>query len=564
MFDAFNAQAKSVGDLLSDNQPAKVVVPRFQRGFSWEKKHVEAFWNDIRAFRKESSLKNGPDKYFLGPIVLRQPTKDTIFLLDGQQRLATATILLSVLRDLSEKLGIEDAKIFAADIQGHFISMEDVGYSLELGELDKTYFVDTVQSSPRTDKTPKIRSHRNIQKAREFLTGAVSASVSGMAPSAALAEFRSIRKTIRTELIMASIPVVSERDAFKIFETLNDRGLRLSTPDLLLNHLMGNAGSDENMRSIRELWNDMIEGMGRRDINRFIRQLWVSKYGDLKSRDLFTALKEHIEEAKVTSRQFAESCSEECARYIELLRAEDDDLRSAARYVRTLVRDLGVEPSLPVLMAVYSSLSTSELEKTAKLLLVFITQYSIFAKLDSSGLENILFALARDIRGRLAKGGTPKECLALIKERLSKNAPVHDVLTASIPLAGLEQEEAVYVASRIAIHMQAKTKELTLGESNLEHIFPKKPSSDWKEPEKLEPYLWNIGNLTMLGKRLNNSAASQGFESKKAEYKKSSLVMSQKLAAQHSKWDEEEILARGKALAPLVKEIWSFENPSRV
>ena len=77
----------------------------------------------------------------------------------------TATILLSVLRDLSEKLGIEDAKIFAADIQGHFISMEDVGYSLELGELDKTYFVDTVQSSPRTDKTPKF-GHIEISRRR--------------------------------------------------------------------------------------------------------------------------------------------------------------------------------------------------------------------------------------------------------------------------------------------------------------------------------------------------------------------------------------------------------------
>jgi uncharacterized protein with ParB-like and HNH nuclease domain len=54
MFDAFNAQPKNIGELLSDTLPAKIVVPRFQRGYSWEKKHVEAFWNDITAFQRES------------------------------------------------------------------------------------------------------------------------------------------------------------------------------------------------------------------------------------------------------------------------------------------------------------------------------------------------------------------------------------------------------------------------------------------------------------------------------------------------------------------------------
>src|SRR6266571_2094781 len=135
VFDAFNAQAKSVGDLLGDNQPAKVIVPRFQRGYSWEKRHVEAFWSDIRNHMRERLVRDGPDKYFLGPIVLRQTSKDVIFLLDGQQRLATVTILLSVLRDLAFKIGITDGIVFAEDIQNHLISKEDIGFSLEMGEL---------------------------------------------------------------------------------------------------------------------------------------------------------------------------------------------------------------------------------------------------------------------------------------------------------------------------------------------------------------------------------------------------------------------------------------------
>jgi hypothetical protein len=47
---------------------------------------------------------------------------------------------------------------------------------------------------------------------------------------------------------------------------------------------------------IRQLWNEMLERMGKRDITRFLRHLWVSKYGDLKDQDLFSALRKHIDE----------------------------------------------------------------------------------------------------------------------------------------------------------------------------------------------------------------------------------------------------------------------------
>ena len=75
-----------------------------------------------------------------------------------------------------------------------------------------------------------------------------------------------------------------------------------------------------------------------------------------KSVDLFTALKERIDSDKLTSLQFAESCSQECSRYVDLLKADKKSWGSAAPYVKTLVRDLGFEPVLPILMAAYAAL----------------------------------------------------------------------------------------------------------------------------------------------------------------------------------------------------------------
>ncbi|HMN41505.1 MAG TPA: DUF262 domain-containing protein [Phycisphaerales bacterium] len=117
MFETFNSQSRTIGDLLTRNTRERVIVPRFQRGYSWQKKHVEAFWNDIGAFQEESAKKNGPDKYFLGPIVVMPKDKERIYLLDGQQRLATATILFGVMRDAATDLGTDDAIRYSRDIQ---------------------------------------------------------------------------------------------------------------------------------------------------------------------------------------------------------------------------------------------------------------------------------------------------------------------------------------------------------------------------------------------------------------------------------------------------------------
>jgi hypothetical protein len=564
MLDAYSAHSKSIGDLLGDGLKGKMVVPEFQRGYSWGKKHVEAFWKDIMRFQKETLQKEGPENYFLGPIVVMQPDdkKGITYILDGQQRLATATILFSVLRDLAKGLNTNEGGSFGDDVQNHLITKDDYGFSLELGELDREFFQATIQSLPPVTTKPKIRSHRGIWKAREILMDAVKQTLSSD-PASALKQLSALRTIVRRDLIMASIPVKSQRDAFRIFETLNDRGPRLSVPDLLLNFLMGLAKDDSERKAIRKYWDGMIEGMGKKDASQFLRHVWVSKYGDLKNVDLFTALKDHIENKNIQAKQFAHTCSEECNRYLELLRARKEEIGDGAPYIDILVNDLGFEVALPLLLSAHTVLDKGELEKVGRLLLVFVTRYTIFAGLDPSGLENTLYSLARDIREK-----PQGKILSHIKGTLVQKAPSDKQLEA-MKLDGdnflLEQQDAVYVMGRLANRMQSKTKEIALNESNLEHIFPKNPSTEWKNTADLEPYLWHLGNLTMLGKRLNSNVANSGFTKKREYYEKNSeLEITKRVAKDNHSWDVTAIHKRTKQLVPLILEIWNFDNPSRV
>lgn len=571
MYDTFNSQSKNIGALLSSNQRERLIVPKFQRGYSWEKKHVEAFWKDITRFQKESAAKDGPTKYFLGPIVILARSKDAIELLDGQQRLATATILLSVLRDIARSLVIQEATDFARDTQRLLITKETGTFSLELGELDKLYFEETIQSDPPKTKTPLLRSNRNIQKARQFLYESVKTAIGGHGPQTGLKLLRELGQILRSDLILACIPVDSPRDAFRIFETLNDRGLRLSVPDLLLNYLMGAAENEEQQRQIRDFWNEMLEQMGARDINRFLRHMWVSKYGDLKSQDLFSALKQHIEDKSIRSVDFTRLCAEECESYVYLVNHDEEHLGDTAVHVRSLIRQLEIQSALPLLLSSYRLFKDSDFDKVVRWLLVFVTRYSVISNLDSSGMESVLFELARDVRVKMenpegeADPTQAGSCLVYIKETLEKNAPTDESIRAAVAELILSNEDAKYILSRLATRMQTNTKEVKIHEANLEHIFPKKPSKEWGDTKELEPLLWHVGNLTILGQRINREVGNKEFSVKCAHYEKATeLEMTKRIATEYSKWDATQVVKRATSLASLVTEIWNFTNPSRV
>src|SRR5208282_4581342 len=135
------------------------------------------------------------------------------------------------------------------------------------------------------------------------------------------------------------------------------------------------------------------------DIHDFLRAMWVSKYGDLKQDDLFTALKKHIEKNQISSLDFVKLCGGECDDYMALVAADDKELpQEVLPYIRALTRELGFRPAIPLLLSAYSVLQIDDFVNIAKYLLVFITRYSILVDKDSAGLEDLLFDLARTVR----------------------------------------------------------------------------------------------------------------------------------------------------------------------
>lgn len=173
----YEASRQTIGNLLSTTSP-RIEVPEWQRSYSWTTAEFEAFWQDLIDFDSRYPNDNiVGEEYFLGSTVMVTQGL-TNLLLDGQQRLATATILLSVLRDARRDYS-GDA---ATRLQNKYISDFDdatntTTHVLTMNVYDRQFFRSEIQDEPHNSSvrpTPTLKSHRLIRTAREHFADHVA------------------------------------------------------------------------------------------------------------------------------------------------------------------------------------------------------------------------------------------------------------------------------------------------------------------------------------------------------------------------------------------------------
>jgi hypothetical protein len=302
--------------------------------------------------------------------------------------------------------------------------------------------------------------------------------------------------------------------------------------------------------------------------------MWVSEFGDLKSKDLFTAIKDRIEEpgSELTSLIFVKTCFDECSEYMAILNYSVETLGDARAHVKNILQEIGKTATLPLLLSGVQYLPKKDFKKLCEWILVFIARHSIIANFDSGDFENVVFGLAKDIRAKLPKRKESGHaeigaCMKHIRETLEKASPTDTQLAASSERE-LSKDGALYVVMKIAEYRHTEAREMRNSESNLEHIFPQSPfPNEWGGLEKqaeLEPFLWNIGNLTLMGRRSNTRAGNAEFPAKSEEFSKSKWEITNSIPTHYSEWTPKEIKARAQQMMKHAVEIWSFENSSRV
>src|SRR5579885_838200 len=343
-------------------------VPPNQREYAWEEKHVRDLYEDIA-----DAMAKGSSEYFLGSIVVAKHQKGGYAVYDGQQRLATISVLLAAIRDYyaanndAERAGIVETTY----LTGQALNTLEKLPKLRLSKTDNEFFLKRIilraDDSRRIQAKPEVESHEKIEKAAEIAKKHVQNIVSTLPATSRAEHLSKWVSFLETGVRLICVEVPDDRSAYVIFETMNDRGLHLSMADLLKNHLFGLA--DDRMPEVEKSWYAMVgalETVQEEDILvTFIRHLWISMHGPTRSKQLFDQMKEHIK-SKQGAIDLAKQLEVQAPRYAALLNPMhsmwNDFDGSVRKNVQTLA-NLRMEQVRPLLLAVTQRFTKTEVRK---------------------------------------------------------------------------------------------------------------------------------------------------------------------------------------------------------
>lgn len=282
-----------------------LAVPFYQRSYSWrtateggagehgsEKLQVVEYWSDLQA-----SFTNR-DSYFLGTTVLaRDGEEGRQLVIDGQQRLATTSLLLGAIRD---EFYDRDEKDFGDSTQQDFLGKFDRRARADRPKLilnsdDRDYYERRIVQRDET-VVPTNSSQSLIQGAFSYLRERVTAFAE-QAGTGWRDRLNDLIGWLEDDVQVVAIEVASEADAFLIFETLNDRGADLTIADLLKNFLFSQSGP--RLDEVRDSWistlaNLNIEKVGNQRFTDFARHLLSSRVGPTRERDVYQRIKSEV------------------------------------------------------------------------------------------------------------------------------------------------------------------------------------------------------------------------------------------------------------------------------
>lgn len=548
----YEPKKQTVGELLSTAAPKHLRVPDWQREYSWSKKEVGSFWSDLDRFSKRYPGENLSDNtYFIGSVVLIK-TKTSFDILDGQQRILTSAILLASIRDRLQQLDGEAGSQIQTLYLGRYADDQGYKYNLIASEPDREYFENCILK-PRVGNVREAKPRKRIKEARSYFDSQLEGELSRLSTSDQKKYLRRLRDVLLQHVSVIAVYSDDEDDAADIFEVLNDRGMNLSTSDLLKNLLMRNAAAKDRAE-IARLWRSVSNTAGTIEISRSmdtcLRHFWISNHGDVKGQSLYREIKEHFKKnEELTSLEMLQELQDFTLVYRDAITAEHDD----DQINRTLlsIRDLGASSLYPATLAALQVLSVAEGRKLLKQLLVFYVRHVLVCDKDSSLLENVVYRVARDIRS--------KSDIEELVSYLTKSAPNNDEFLAEFNAMKVSKSQvARYLLTELELDMR-KTGELDVAGSNkvhIEHIYPRKPR-DGNKLEGHEELINRIGNLTLLSKALNTSIRNGAFSEKKPEFKKSDFMLTKELCASRV-WNANSIEKRQAELANRAVEIWSM------
>ncbi len=543
------ADATTLLNFIKDNQKNQLVIPIYQRLYSWEKEQCKQLWDDIIKIGGNDKM----DGHFIGSIlyVLDGIThsNNVLFIIDGQQRLTTITLLLTALRNhLSDEVRrkeIEDHYLINSGKDG------DKKFRFILSESDKDTLLSLIDKDRRKPSEPSSKIVENFKLFEEWVSNTD--------------ELETIFKGLE-KLMIVEIALEKEKDDPQlIFESMNSKGMELAQTDLIKNYIIMETETEKQESFYNKYWRAMEEDFkqNKKWFDRFVRHYLTIKTREIPNiNKVYAALKDYRQKEGIGIEDLLKDLQKYCGYFCRIVfkKETDKDLNKALGFLV----DLEMDVVYPLLLELYSDYSDGVLSKADFIPIIALIESYIFRRavcgLGANSLNKVFPSFTKHIQkdeyfeSLKAHFGYLTE-----KQRFPNNDEFKDCF---ITIDFYKFQKREYFLERLE-NFDRKERVYT-HEYTKEHIMPQTLTEEWEKDlgenfkEIHDKYLHTIGNLTLTG--YNTEYSNKSFQEKRdmeKGFKQSPLKLNQSLKDLES-FGEKEIKKRANDLVDLALKIWTY------
>jgi len=550
-----------IGEALKRGQ---YTVPTNQRNYAWDDAQISALLSDFT-----NAINVGRPAYFLGTIVLTKSGATLPQIADGQQRLATITILLASIRDWFFSQGAEED---STSIETDFLRKFDRnvrGYTptLTLNSVDNEFFMKRVLSrpgSPDRDTKPTKWSHERIERAAELAAKHVAARVKGLSKEHAIAHLNQWVEFIQDTAQVIVLTVPNDLDAFTMFETLNDRGLKTSQADLIKNYLFSQAKDRD--KEAQQKWDSMIgalETLEDEDITlAYLRTLLTSLYGLTRADMIFKTVRDNVA-GRNQAVTFLDMMAEYANEYVAILSPDAPKWNEYALGVSrsiAVIKELGIAQIRPLMLSVARHFPVAEANKAFPLFVNWSVRFLIAGGGRGGSLEEAYADRAKEItEGDVATS-------EMLAKKMADRIPSDALFAAAFAGARVSKTNlARYYLRALELKFTGDPEPAWIPNEDslkitLEHVLPVNPGPGWEHihPETANSVYKRLGNMVLMQASKNNEIGNKSFMTKRPFLQASPYLLT-KMVGLKLDWDVKDIDERQIKLAEIAVETWPIK-----
>jgi len=531
------------------------IVPLFQRPYCWDKAQWETLWNDL----VELLDADRPRTHFFGSIVTLQTQSvpegvPKFLLIDGQQRLTTTFILLTLLRDTAR---LEEREELAAEIEQTLLvnrfKKGDDHVKLLPTQTDRPAFLDLIRA-PGT-----IPSGR-IGVAYSFFDRKVrSAGI----------DLEALKSVLVERLSVVSITLGSDDNPYLVFESLNAKGERLTQADLIRNFFFLKIHADHQEEMHTRYWLPMQEALGGQ-LTEFVRHYLIGQDGSfLRSDSVYFRLKERLGGGDAV--ELLQTLHRAALHYERLLQPGSETDRELAESLGALGR-LDVTTAYPFLLRCYDDFEAGRLTSVEFVDIIRTIENYVVRRFVCFIPTNQFNKIFPGLYNQIRREAHPS-ILAGVRSILAGRGYPRDVefrkglVENSLYGSGDRQVKLRFILERIERHLAGKEPP-RLETVSVEHVMPQTLTDEWRgqlgdEWDTVHAlWLHTLGNLTLTG--YNSEMSNDEFSAKRERLINGTLHLNKTFAGFES-WGANEISTRAEMLVCNVLAIWpNFSNEQAV